>query len=325
MPVTSRLPAEPLESASRFRSILVPLDQSPLAEQAIPVALAIAERTQGKVKLVHVHRELRPLFPLEPRQDYVKVRLAMRKSEREYLRTLTRHLQRQIGRAVSGAMLEGSVARTLAKYVRDIRADIVVMTSHGYGGLRRVWLGSVADELVRTLKVPVLLVRPAENEHSDSVNFSRILVPLDGSPLAEGILEPAVALARLWNAELNLIQIVHPLPYAAGVLPGPLLSTDRYNQVLSRHLEMARAYLQAIAQGLGDRGVSASSRAVVGANVAETLVDLARQEQAGLVALATRGQGGIRRFVLGSVADKLLRAAEVPILVYRPRRRRRRS
>lgn len=323
--MTSRRPSKPVESTRGFRSILVPVDQSRLAEQAIPVALAIAERARGKVKLVHVHRELRPLFPLDPRQDYVTVRLAMRKSEREYLRTLTRHLQRRIGRAVSSAMLKGPVARTVAKYVRDSGTDIVVMTSHGYGGLRRMWLGSVADELVRTLEVPVLLVRPAENENSDPIDFSRILVPLDGSPLAEGILEPAMALARLWNAELNLIQIVHPLPYAAGALPGSPLSTARHNQVVSSYLETARAYLQGIARRLGDREVNASSRAVVGASVAETLVDRARQERAGLIALATHGRGGVRRLVLGSVADKLLRAAEVPTLVYRPRPGRKRS
>jgi nucleotide-binding universal stress UspA family protein len=247
----------------------------------------------------------------------------MRKSEREYLRTQTRDLQQRIGHPVSSAMLKGPVARTLAKYVRNIGADIVVMTSHGYGGLRRLWLGSVADELVRTLEVPVLLVRPAENENAGPVKFSRILVPLDGSSLAEGILEPAVALARLWNAELDLIQIVHPLPYATGALPGPLLSTGRYSQVLSSDLETARAYLQRTAERLRDQEVSASSRAVVGANVAETLVDLTRQEGAGLVALATHGRGGVRRLVLGSVADKLLRAAEVPTLVHRPSRRRR--
>jgi nucleotide-binding universal stress UspA family protein len=301
------------------------VDQSPLAEQAIPVALAIAERARGKIKLVHVHRELRPLFPLEPRQDYVEVRLAMRKSEREYLRALTRHLQRRSGPAVSSAMLKGPVAPTLAKYVRDSGADIVVMTSHGYGGLRRMWLGSVADELVRTLEVPVLLVRPAENEAPDPVNFSRILVPLDGSPLAEEILAPAVALVRLWNAELDLIQIVHPLPYAAGALPESLLSTARHNQVVSSHLETARAYLHRIAETLRDQKVNASSRAVIGASVPDTLLDLAGQVRAGLIALATHARGGVRRLVLGSVADKLLRAAEVPILVYRPRPRRKRS
>jgi nucleotide-binding universal stress UspA family protein len=311
--------------AAPFHSILVPVDQSSLAEQAIPVALAIAERAGGKVKLVHVHQELLPLFPVEPRHDYVQLKLTMRKSEREYLRTLTRRLQQRFGLAVSSAMLKGPVARRLAGYARDIGADLVVMTSHGYGGVRRMWLGSVADELVRTLEVPVLLARPAEEENPDPVDFSRILVPLDGSPLAEGILGPAMAFARLWNAELSLIQIVHPLPYAAGAVPRPIRSTARYNPVVSSHLEKARAYLQGIAGFLGNQMVNASSRAVVGASVAETLLDLARQERAGLVALATHGRGGVRRFVLGSVADKLLRAAEVPILVYRPRRRRKRT
>jgi nucleotide-binding universal stress UspA family protein len=323
--VTSRLLSQRLESLRGFRSILVPVDQSPLAEQAIPIALAIAERARSKIKLVHVHRELRPLFELEPSQDYVELRLAMRKSGREYLRTLTRHLQQRIGRAASSVMLTGPVAPTLATYVKDLRADLVVMTSHGYGGLRRIWLGSVADELVRTVEVPVLLVRPAENENPDPASFRRIVVPLDGSPLAEEILVPAVVLGRLWSAELNLIQIVHPLPYAAGAVPKPLRSTAHYNPLVSRELEIARAYLEGIAGSLRDQQVTGSSRAVVGASVAETLVDSAHQEGAGLIALATHGRSGVRRLVLGSVADKLLRATELPVLVYRPRPRRKRS
>ena len=167
----------------------------------------------------------------------------------------------------------------------------------------------------------MLLVRPAENEKPPPADFSRIMVPLDGSALAEAILKPAVALARLWDAEISLIQIVHPLPYAAGVVGKPVRSTAPYHPIVSRRLDIAEAYLHRIAEHLRAQQVSASSGAVVGTSVAETLIDSARQERAGLIALATHGRSGIRRFVLGSVADKLLRAADLPILVHRPRRR----
>jgi nucleotide-binding universal stress UspA family protein len=294
-----------------------------LAEQAIPTALAIAERARSKVKLVLVHRELPPLLPLEARQDHVKVRLAVQKSEREYLKGLTRRVRARMGRALSSAMLRGKVARTLGKYVRDIRADLVVMTSHGRGGLRRVWLGSVADELIRTLEVPVLVVRPGDEEtKASSVDFRQILVPLEESRPAEGILEPAVALARLWDAEISLVQVVHPMALSTDAsLASLTIPTGYSDEVTTKRLERARTYLQAIAERLRDQKVTASSIAVLGGSVAETLIDLAHTKRVGLVALATHARGGVRRLVLGSVADKLIRATQVPILVQRPRSR----
>ncbi|HEX6030718.1 MAG TPA: universal stress protein [Tepidiformaceae bacterium] len=326
-PMTLRLRSGPFVSRLAFRSIVVPVDQSRLAEQAIPTALAIAERARGKVKLVLVHRELPPLLPLEPRQDHVKVRLAMLRSERDYLKSLTHRLRDRMGRALSSAMLHGPVARTLAEYVRDIRADLVVMTSHGHGGLRRAWLGSVADELIRTLEVPVLLVRPGDKEtKAPSVDFRRLLVPLDGSHLAEGILEPVVTLARLWDAEISLVQIVPPLALSTDAALAHLMIPIGYSdEVTAVRLEGARTYLRTIAHRVRHQKLSASSTAVLGGSVAETLIELARTGRFGGMAIATHARGGVRRLVLGSVADKLIRAGEVPILVHRPRSRRKRA
>ena len=320
--MTPRLRSTRPGARPAFRSIIVPVDQSPLAEQAIPAAMAIAERARSKVKLVLVHRELPPLLPLEPGHVHGRARHAARKTKREYLRALTRHLQERMGRALSSVMLTGPVARTLAQYVEDTGADLVVMTTHGRGGLRRMWLGSVADELVRTLDVPVLLLRPGEDEALGAVDFSRILVPLDGSRVAEEVLDPAVALARLWDAELHLVQIVHPLTDVADGLPGPPPDMAGYGeQAMASRLVEARAYLQGISARLRDQKLAAASTAVVGGGVAEALIGLARTKRAGLIAIATHGWGGVRRLVLGSVADKVVRAAEVPVLVYRPRGR----
>ena len=129
-------------SPARFRSILVPLDGSPLAEQAIPLALAIAECARSKVKLVLVHQ---PLLLMEPGPAYTRIELAMQKADREYLRSVAARLREGLGRALSSAVLKGPVARTLAKYIHELGTNLVVMTTHGRGGVRRAWLGSVAD------------------------------------------------------------------------------------------------------------------------------------------------------------------------------------
>ena len=309
-------------SPGRFQSILVPLDGSRLAEQAIPIALAIAERARSKVKLVLVHH---PLL-MEPGPAYTKLELAMQKADREYLRSVAARLRERLGRALSSAVLQGPIAPTLARYIRELSTDLVVMTTHGRGGLRRAWLGSVADQLIRTSEVPILVVRPRDGKAAESpVDLAEMLVPLDGSPLAETVLEPAAALARLWDGEVSLVQVVRPIVLDSDpVLPFPIGYSD---QATTMRRESAQDYIRDVAERLRESGVKASGVAVIGAGIADTLLNLARPERVGLVAVATHGRGGLRRLALGSVADKLVRAAEVPVLVVRPalRRSRRRS
>src|SRR6478672_1823946 len=141
-----------------FRSVLVPVDGSPLAEQAIACAVAIAKRGRSQVRLALVHRELPPVMAADP-QAYSQIRLLSHSSESAYLRALSIRVQEQLGHRLSSVALEGPPGRALAEYARDSGVDLVVMTTHGRGGLRRAWLGSVADELIRTLDVPVLALR----------------------------------------------------------------------------------------------------------------------------------------------------------------------
>jgi nucleotide-binding universal stress UspA family protein len=300
--------------SARIRSILVPLDGSSVAEQALPVAMAIAERARCKIKLVLVHQ---PLFGIEPGPAFTKMELAMEKANRDYLRSVVARYRERLGRALTSAVLEGPVAATLARYGRELSADLMVMTTHGRGGIRRAWLGSVADQLIRTSEVPILVVRADGHDQASSVNLGEILVPLDGSPLAEAVLEPVIALARLWDAEISLIQVVSPVILTSDpLLPFPNGYSD---QIMRMRREAAQDYIRDVAERLREAGVKASGVAVRGGAVAETLLDLARPERVGLVATATQGRGGVRRFVLGSVADKLVRGAEVPVLVVRPR------
>jgi nucleotide-binding universal stress UspA family protein len=167
------------------------------------------------------------------------------------------------------------------------------------------------------LEVPILVVRPAETKAPESSGgLTEMLVPLDGSPLAEAVLQPAAALARLWDAEISLVQVVHPVVLTSDPpLPFPTGYSDQMTRI---RRESAQDYVQDVAERLRESGVKASGVAVIGGGVAETLLDLARPEHTSLVAVATHGRGGLRRLVIGSVADKLVRAAEVPVLVVRP-------
>ena len=302
----------------RFQSILVPLDGSSLAEQAIPVAEAIAKRARCKLKLVLVHE---PLIQLEPGSVSVKLELAMQKADRQYLKGLTVGLRERLGRPVSSAVLRGiPVAETLATHIRELGVDLVVMTSHGRGGLRRAWLGSVTDQLVRSTEIPVLVVRPREDEAPWSIaQLSEIMIPLDGSPLAEAALEPATELARLWDAEISLVQVVRPIILSEPNLTFPSSYSD---QATAIRRDLAQDYIKDVAERVRESGLRSTGIAVIGGAVSQTLIDLASPERVGLMVVATHGRGGLKRLVLGSVADKLIRGANVPVLVIRPAGRR---
>lgn len=301
-----------------FRTVLVPLDGSPLAEQAVPLAARLAQRAGSKLRLVLVHQL--PSAPLDAvaAKLFTSIELATRKAERGYLRAVQARLRDGGTRLSSAVTLTGTPGPALVRYVRELGVDLVVMATHGRGGLRRAWLGSVADHLIRNLEIPVLLVRPREGEEAPAgaTEASQILVPLDGSPLAEEALEAAAALARVWDMELVLLQVVSPVLLSMDpALPLP----SAYDVELTAMVRtQAQDYLDDLVERLHGEGLRATGAAVVGWSAVASILDVARPESVALVVLATHGRGGLRRFALGSVADKLVRAADVPVMVYRP-------
>ena len=303
-----------------IRSILVPLDGSPVAEQTIPLALEIARVARSKVRLVLVHQRPPPPFYEEGAQLYVSIDLAVRKAERDYLRGLAAQLREHSGLRISSVTIDGPTEPALAKYVQDIGADMVAMTTHGRGGVRDAWLGSVADRLVRRLDVPVMVARTSVEAGPRPAPpiIRQILVPLDGSTLAETALAPAEALAGLFEAELMLVQIVPPL--TAGSLLPVTFAAGYETEAVALQRKQAQDYLERLGEDLRKRGARVRAIVVVGRNVGEALINLANSERIDLLAIATHGRSGIERMMLGSVADKLIRAAGPPVLVVRPRK-----
>jgi nucleotide-binding universal stress UspA family protein len=172
--------------------------------------------------------------------------------------------------------------------------------------------------MIRESSVPVLLVRPEENPAPRPVleNLSQILVPLDRSPLSQTILSPAMELALLAGAELMLVEVIQPL---AGSADSRSAREWRFDVELTEvRKKEAAEYLSGLAEHCRQAGVTAAYSARLGANVAATILELAESPSIGLIAIATHGRGGIKRLALGSVADKVVRNASRPILVYRP-------
>ena len=181
-----------------IRSILVPVDGSPSAEQALALAARLAARDGARLDLVLVTERVSPLemalgAPVpEPRLDY-----ALRQERVVYLTDLAKRIERDQSVRATANVSEGPVADTLARLVAEGDTDLVMMTTHGRGGMSPTWLASTADALVSRVDIPVLVVRPSEGREPQAVAAAfpprRVLVPLDGSELAESVLDAAVA------------------------------------------------------------------------------------------------------------------------------------
>ncbi len=309
-----------------FHSILVPLDGSSFGEQALPLALSIARRSGAAIELMHVHQfvdsfcaELTPMSgPLEE---------GLRKAEKEYLENAAHRMLATGPARINTFFCEGDVATQVRSHAVKINSDLVIMTTHARGALGRIWLGSRADELIRELPMPVLLVHPKENAAGfrDDIKLETILVPLDGSTLAEQMLEPATALARLATSTIVLMRVIRPLlpsspPIGMGTFSNVAVHLAQDIDRLQRQLEQeAFVYLERIAQKLSNADVPVKTQVVVADQPGVGILKEAREIGCDLIALETHGRRGLKRMFLGSVADKVLRGSTVPVLLHRPK------
>jgi nucleotide-binding universal stress UspA family protein len=300
------------------RDILVPLDGSTFSEHALPVALDLARRTGARLHLVQVHEPMTGLLSAEGAATIdARWEGALRAQEQEYLQSLAGTCEERAGISPVIELLEGAVVPALAAYAAEVGAGQIVMTSHGRGGISRVWMGSIADALVRRAAVPVLLVRPKEDrvEWERGLAARHVLVPLDGSELAEGILEPAARLGALTGARFTLLRIVLPLPF---VVPPAGVGATWSETGATESREAAAKYLAAVARPLQEQGVQVELATLFHTSPALGILDYAATHAADMIAMATHGRGGWSRVALGSVADKVMRGTMMPVLVYRP-------
>jgi nucleotide-binding universal stress UspA family protein len=300
-----------------FDNILVPLDGSPFGERSLPAAARLARRTGAALHIVHVHEaRVGPVYPdgvpaFDSRWD-----TALREQELEYLRSVSARCMEEHGIAPRTELLDGAVASAISRHAGDIGADLVMMTTHGRGGISRAWVGSVADALVRSIGVPVMLLRPNGEAVEPAAESQSLLVPLDGSALAEGIIDPAVELASVTGAKLTLLRVVLPIPFVVGpAAPAvPVFDPEAAAQLQER----AGQYLDAMAARIRERGIDVRTDVISHSSPALAILDYAATHAIDGIAMATHGRGGWSRIALGSVADKVMRGSMLPMLLYRP-------
>jgi nucleotide-binding universal stress UspA family protein len=305
-----------MKERAMYRTLLVPLDGSRLGEHALPLAASIARRAGAALHLVRVH----PPSPVGEGIAAFATEKAAWALAKSYLDEVAGRLEAGTGVSATTRVLDGPVAATLHEYATSQIADLVVMSTHGRGPLSRFWLGSVADQLAHCLPMPLLLVRPhdAPLDLAREPALRRLLVGLDGSPRAEAVLGPALGLARLTGATVALLRVVLPPPvYGMDLPPYAAAGAGADLTILEELRHEAEAYLTRVADRLRGEGHAVEARVAVHTHAATALLEEPAQTGCDLIALATHGRRGLPRLFLGSVADKVVRGAEVPVLLHR--------
>ena len=265
--------------------IVVPLDTSPLAEEALPWAALLARAQNAGVHLVSTEDEREPDAEIHSVLAYLN-----RVASADALD----------GLRISVEVRKGDVVEEIAASVGERETAAVVMTSHGRGGLSRVFVGSIAAHLVRTIEVPVLVQRRG----GAAAALDRILVTLDGTEIAERALAPARALAAQTGAEVVLLSVYadHPETHIAHY-PGMDFLGARVEEMEAA----AGAYLSSRAAE-GERWEALPGRPL------DVIVNFARDEGCDLIVMATHGRGGLVQLALGGTSDGVMRTADRPVL-----------
>jgi nucleotide-binding universal stress UspA family protein len=297
--------------------ILVPLDGSSLAERALSCAVMLAQGLPAELVLLRAVW-IPPDVLARMGEAAVELDLVAGQMEAEaedYLSVLVEQLARA-ELVVRHVVARGPAAETILEHARQEHISHIVMATHGYSGLKRWAHGSVAERVLQTATVPLLLVRvgeqDVEKDWREPMSCRRILVPLDGSLLAEQILPVVTQVAETLDAELTLFQV--PIAHVSGWMTGEWYLPVQ--GVLETAEEDAAAYLESVAGGLRERGLETSTATAIG-SVANCIIDYAEVNRVDLIAMCTHGRTGLARWALGSVADRVLRAGSTPILLVR--------
>jgi nucleotide-binding universal stress UspA family protein len=298
-------------------TVVVPLDESPAAEQALPFAVELARRRSADVLLVSAVE-----LPVEfttwmgagapAAGDELD---ALTSTRATYLAGVAAKLS---GARVSQRVLLGGASAAIVETLESLDDPLLAMTSHGRTGAGRLLLGSVASRVVHAARCPVLLTRVcAERAHEPvQAAFNRVLVPLDGSSFSEAAVEAALATVGQGVTELRLLRVVEvpALPVASLAGANVPLDYGLVAEYVSATRDEAAQYVQALSARLAAAGQPASWEVREG-QVASEINAAAQAWGADTVAMATHGRSGFNRLFFGSVAEQLLHSSELPVLL----------
>ncbi len=294
-----------------FEKIVVPLDGSDTAETALPYAEEFAHRLNSELVLYHVCGS--------EHEHFVRM-------HKVYLDEISRGIEERLRARQAPAMKVttqidvGQPAENVCNLVQDQQIGLVIMSAVGASVPRVAHaLGSVADEVCRTVPVPVLLIRPefARRAAGAPQLVSSILVPTDGSELSDRVLPVAEELSQRLNAGITLFRmarIVNP----AGLDGADTLGIN-YLQLTQQQEQLVRSDLLELEKRLQAKGITVASEVTTGTDAAEEIIQIGTKVGADLVVMSTHGRSGIQRWAMGSIAERVLRHGTLPLLLVNAR------
>ena len=295
-----------------IQRFLVPLDGSPLAEQALGQAKALARAFDAEVILLGVQETPASPSPMNP----ISWRLACAET-RWYLEGLASSLRDQ-GLRVTPLVAEGRPADEILQTLRARSVDLIVLCSHGLGGRIRFRLGGTAQKVVFNAGVSVLVVRATTlkpEEPAAPRDFGCILVALDGSQRAQWALCMAAAIARAHHGELLLVHVVETRELE-GRMPATPEDQELARKLVERDRRSAELYLAETESLLATSGLQVRTRLVEAPQVVPALENVAAEEGCSLMVVSAHGSSGPAAWLYGSVAERLIFHGKLPLLVF---------
>ena len=289
-----------------FRHILVPLDGSELAERALAPAADIAEAMSAKLTLLRVVPQF-ALLAADP-MLYEEMNRLGEEESLSYLRSVADGLDLTVPIEVSSET--GQPADTIIQIAEENQVDLIVISSHGRSGLNRWVYGSVAERVLRQAPCATSIINARVDQELPRTR--KILVPLDGSDLAERAFEPGKQLAAVLGAELHLLRVTE----SAHQLLETSSMRGVFDEIEDNEVHEAEAYLESMDSSVPGGHVVFEVEVAKG-TVAEAIINYAAEQQIELIVMSSHGRTGLQRWVYGSVAEKVLRSACCATMIIR--------
>jgi nucleotide-binding universal stress UspA family protein len=299
-----------------YTRLLIPLDGSKTAEKVLPYARFLAGTLKLPVELLEVIDIVEIAKHLTPEKAHflqTVVENRVRSSE-QYLRGVAGTFT---GANVKCTVEKGTAAEVIIEKAAADKGTLISMATHGRSGINRWLLGSVAEKVLRGATNPLLLIRATEDAKTEGeANLNSVIVPLDGSEVAEQVLPTVVELAKQLKLEVILFR-AYTIPLSAlSVDPeGYYVATDE--ELIAAMQDEAVAYLEKKAEEMKKLGVDKVSHIAEYGFAADEIISFARKIPDNLIAMCTHGHTGVKRWVLGSVTQTVVRHSGDPVLVIR--------
>jgi nucleotide-binding universal stress UspA family protein len=296
-----------------FDPILVPLDGSQLAECVLPHVVAIARAFNAKVILLRVLEKNRGNGTV---QLFDLLNWQIKKTEAKlYLDKVSERLI-ESGLRIETAVLEGLVAETITEYALSQGIKLIILSSHGRSGLSQWGLSSITQKIIFSAPASLLIIRAHQPAISESIElqYSRIVVPLDGSRRAENVLPMVTLLARFHQSRIHIVHVVKT-PEMARQMPPSREDVELSDRIVTRNQEEAIRYLDTVRLQSPLDGIDVQTLLLTSDNAAASLHELAEKESIDMVALSAHGYSGNIQWPYGSMVSNFILYSKVPLLI----------